>query len=548
MPVHPSEEHCLIWDEEYQTEIANVAPADQFTYGKAMKSAEAPRWKVAMREEFDSLEEFKTAELVPPPQDGTPVARGLWRLLRKRDEHGNIARFKGRWVLDGRSQKQGVNFFNTHADVAHLDSVRAVLAQTAANQWDLEQFDIGNAFLNADIDCTVYTQQVQGFEVPGKEHWVWKLRRALYGTKQAPRLWKARLKRWFLDHGFTVCSADACVFILRRDNMVLIVPVHIDDGLTAGHKALIDWLRAELEKEFKVKWNTRPTLHLGMRIEYHKETGVLYLDQRHYIRELLERFGLQNAPTESTPATTKPLEEATEEDIAAASSEPYQGIVGCLMWLAICTRPEISQAVGELSRFLTRPGTQHIAAAKRVLRYLRGTMEQRLCYRKESHWRICAQSGKFFSDANWAGCPVTRRSTTGYVFLVSNGPVSWKSRRQPTVALSSTEAEYMALSEATRHAIWLKRLLADLGAPVVDPMVILGDNQGALFLARDPVHHQRTKHIDIRYHFIRERIEKGEVDVKYVPTVNMIADVLTKPLGRDAHRTACRGLGLVEHP
>ena len=202
----------------------------------------------------------------------------------------------------------------------------------------------------------------------------------------------------------------------------------------------------------------------------------------------------------------------------------YQSLVGSLLYAAIATRPDISQAVGAVSKFCSSPSESHLTAAKRIFRYLKGTADLALTYHKSSDGSLIG-----YTDVDWAGDPEDRHSTSGNLFLMEGGAVSWLSKRQAVVALSSSEAEYIALSTATQEATWLRRLLSDLRVPL-EPVTLMEDNQGAIAIARNPVAHTRTKHINIRYHYVREALQNGAISIQYCPTNEMVADLLTKPL------------------
>ena len=266
---------------------------------------------------------------------------------------------------------------------------------------------------------------------------------------------------------------------------------------------------------------------LGVCVEWDREQNSLWLHQKHYILNLIQKYGLQNANTVATPADISV--KLTKEDGISKAVDPtaYQSIVGSLMYAATATRPDISFAVGVLSKFCSKPTASHFTAAKRV-RYLKGTPDLALKFVKSVDGTLTG-----YSDADWAGDLDDRHSTSGNLFIMAGGTISWTSKKQPTVSLSTAEAEYMALSTATQEAIWLRRLLADLNMEQSQPTVIMGDNQGSIAIARNPVFHVRTKHIDIRHHFIREVLQDGVIDLCYCPTSEMIADLLTKPLSRN---------------
>ena len=266
-------------------------------------------------------------------------------------------------------------------------------------------------------------------------------------------------------------------------------------------------------------------LHYCLGITVDQKDGSVKIHQEHYIQKILFKYGLAEAKSISTPADINVKLQKEDGTSKNVNGSMYQSMIGSLLYAAIATRPDISQIVGVLSKFNSCSNESHLSAVKRVFRYLKGTMSMGIRYCKSSKWDLVG-----FSDADWAGNLDDRRSTSGNLFLLSNAPVSWQSKKQSNVTLSTTEAEYVALSSATQELVWLHRLLSDIGEVFQDPTVLYEDNQGAISVANNPIIHARTKHIDIRYHFVREKVEDGTIQLKYCPTDEMIADILTKPL------------------
>ncbi len=277
---------------------------------------------------------------------------------------------------------------------------------------------------------------------------------------------------------------------------------------------------------------------LGMSVKRDRVRRRLMVSQDLYLRNMLEKFGMGECKPIGTPLDTNVSFEPLHDNEDVHEKERYQSAIGSLLYASMGTRPDISQAVGALSQFVSRPGVQHWRGVQRVFRYLKGTLGHGLLY---------SGNGKLvgWSDADWAGERSTRKSTSGFVFTIGGGAVSWSSKRQPVVALSTTEAEYMALCEACKERMWLVQMLSDLGLSAFDSGVLFEDNQGAIALAKNPVEHQRMKHIDIRFHFIREKVVNQEVEIVYCPTTEMVADMLTKPLPLKKFKDMCKGVGVV---
>jgi len=375
----------------------------------------------------------------------------------------------------------------------------------------------------------LYMYQPKGFEVKGKEDWVWRLNKSLYGTKQAPRCWQARFKVFFHRLGFKETSADDSVYTIDRDGSKMVISTHVDDGLVCSSSTIIkEWFKVELSKEFKHSWVDKPTLYCGVEIQY--GTDWVAIRQTHYWKQVLRDFGMEDCNPAVTPTSSGAiLVAATEEEAKKAEGLPYRQIVGSISWGAMGTRPDLAYIASVLGRHNAKHSESHWLAAKHVLRYIKGTIDLALVYQRQKGDLRVEEAQRHWSDADWAGCHDTRRSTTGYLFSLAGGAICWASTRQVSVALSTTEAEYMALGEASKHAVWLSRLLGDLGYPV-DTVEIMGDNRGSLFLSQDPVFHKRTKHIDIRHHFIRDLVNGKRIKLSHVPTSEMAADCLTKAL------------------
>ena len=277
---------------------------------------------------------------------------------------------------------------------------------------------------------------------------------------------------------------------------------------------------------------------LGISVVQDKENNCIFLHQKHYIEAILRKYGMDNANSVATPADANVKSRKSDGVSTPVNQHTYQSMVGSLLYAAMATRPDIAQAVSVVSKFNANPNAAHLTAVKRIFRYLKGTVNLALKYEQSDSGALIG-----FSDADWAGDQDDRRSTTGNIFLLSGGAVSWLSKKQATVALSTAEAEYVALSQAAQEGTWLRRLLSDLGMEATST-VIMEDNQGAIAIAKNPVDHSRTKHIDIRYHYIRECVQNGQIELQYCPTNDMKADILTKPLTKQKFEYLREKIGL----
>ena len=526
---------------EWWKEQATAMGATVFepsTFEEAMASDNAEQWRHAMDEEMASLRANQTwtLEEVPPGVDPIPVK---WVYKLKMDANGTVQRFKARLVAKGYKQREGIDFDEVFAPVSKYATLRTLLAIAAAEDMELHQLDIKTAFLNGEIEEDIFLQQPPGFkEGPGNH--ACHLRRALYGLRQAPRQWHARLKEELEVCGFCESAADPGLFIHQGKTGTVYLLVYVDDILIAAKDiSAVEWAKDKVKGAFDARDLAEAKLYLNMTIERDRARSTLKLGQERMVTQLLAKYGLEEAKTKAVPldASIKLIKDDGEP--LNQDKYAYSQLVGSLMYLAVCTRPDIAQAVGALAKYMAAPTTTHWTAAIGVLRYLAGTKDHGICFGGGG------ASSKLtgYCDADFAGDPDTRRSTTGYVFILNGGAISWSSRRQQTVAASTTEAEYMAAAAATKEALWLRKLMGDLHKGV-NTVIIKADNQGAIKLLRNPISSLRSKHSDVIYHFAWERVARKEVAFEYINTEHMIADVLTKAVGTAKHSMCCNGMGV----
>ena len=513
---------------------------EPLTIKEALSGPYAKEHKAALDAEMAAHKKMGTYERVrlSSVPTGTKILTSRVVFKVKRDLKGEILKFKARWCARGFEQSYGVNFNETYASVVKSMSYKTIFAITAKEDLDAEQMDIVTAFLNSVLKERIYIWPPEGFE---EEGWVWILRRALYGLKQSPREWYQTLSTFLKSQGFERLESDHSVFINRKTR--LIVPVYVDDLLIIGPRGskAIKKLKQALGKRFSMT-DLGPCHHyLGMAVTRDREKKTLSLSQSAYIQKILIRFGMEDCKSVSTPMEVGSNLEAHEDYKATVQQvKEYQAIVGSLIYLWTQTRPDISFAVQKLARYNLNPSEAAMAAAKRVLRYLKGTQDYLIVY-----GYLDGFVG--YTDADHAGDLSTRRSTGAYLFTLHGGAVTWSSKLQTCVALSSCEAEYMAQTQASKEAIWIAQLLKELdlgfGLPG-HPVTIKADNQGAIALAGDPKFHSRTKHIDVQWHYVREQVDKGAVQFEYCPTNEMAADGLTKPLDKVKFNRFVGQLGL----
>ena len=499
----------------------------QSTYAGIMRSEMRQQWKSATDAEMQSLAQHHTWDLVNLPS-GKKLIGSRWLFKVKRNADGSVNKFKARLVAQGFTQKYGIDFNETFAPVAKQSTVRTVLAIAAGKDLEAEQVDVDTAFLFAPIDDELYIKQPDGFEDAEYPNKVCLLRKSLYGTKQAARQWNKTLDDFFRSMDFVRADADPCLYTRTNDSEYSAVVVYVDDMIVVSNDSVgVRKIIKELKTKFSIKELGEPRFILGIEVTRDRSARTITLSQRGYILQLAERFRMMNAKPVYLPADANSRLTRAKDDALYITNVPYRELVGSLMYIVTCTRPDIADAVGNVAKYCEQHTSEHWSAAKRILKFLMTTREIALVYDGKKPGDLIG-----FADASWASDEDTRRSTTGYVFMLCGAAVSWRSQRQPTVAGSSTEAEYMGLYFATQEMVWLRRLLKDLKMLKDEPTTVYQDNQGAIAIAKNPVFNSRTKHVDTKYHFSRERVEANELRVEYMPTGTMVANALTKSVAR----------------
>ena len=495
------------------------------TYHEAVTSKNADLWQIAMQDEISALRENETYDLVPLPEGRKPVG-GRWVYSIKLDSEGN-EKFKARFVAKGFSQLPGVDFNETFSPTARITSVRSLMQVAVQHDLVIHQMDVKTAFLNAPIDCELYIEQPEGFAVQNEQgnKLVGKLNKSLYGLKQSGRNWHCMLHSYLLELNFSQSLADTCVYTRHGKNEMSILIVWVDDIIIASSSlSIVNNIKKCLSDKFQMKDLGEISCFLGIR--FTRNGSVIKIDQSKFVESTLIKLGMQDCKPRYSPCDIG-LNKVIDDQSDFADAKLYRQIVGCLIYIMTATRPDLCFIVNKLSQCMVKPTVTHLTMAKHVLRYLKGTIDHCLTFKKSENFNLVG-----FCDADW-GSTADRRSITGYGFRLSpEGPfLSWKSKKQPTVALSTCEAEYMSLSAAVQESKFLMNLLkCMLGSDLCNHVVLYCDNQGALALASNPIQHQRSKHIDIKYHFVRSEVQKGVVNLKYVPSEENIVDVFTKPL------------------
>lgn len=512
-----------------------------------------PGWVAAMRDELNSIYQNETWDLVPLPPGKKPIS-SKWVYKTKPALPGAAPRLKARLVARGFEQRQGIDFDEVFAPVVKWSTIRTLTARAAQLRQPIHHLDIKTAFLYGNLEEEVYMQQPEGFIKPGTEHLVCKLKKALYGLRQSPRAWYERIYQYLLSKGFKRSCSDQNMFSKGKGLNKILLVIYVDDlFITGGKHKDIRWLKRELNKEFDITDLGLVTRYLG--VEFKGLPNGIFLNQTEFALQLLRDTGMTDCKSAHIPLPPG-LQLSTDMSSPPTNSTDYCQIVGKLIFLTT-TRPDIAFAVGLVSRFMSNPQQAHLTVVYHILRYIKKTATYGLLY---SHNNTAPAQG--FTDADWAACSETRRSTSGYCFLLAGSAITWQSKRQPTVAKSSTESEYISLSIGASEAVWLRRLLTELDFPsdtssssespphptidTIPPLSIYCDNQSALKLAKNPVFHARTKHIEVHFHFIREYVLRGDIHLHYIPTDSQPADIFTKPLSRPKFERHRRCLGIID--
>jgi hypothetical protein len=506
---------------ELEERLLLASDAEPTTYDEA---ARHECWRHAMLDEMTSIEASGTWRLVERPAHVRSI--GLrWVYKAKKDAACIINKYKARLVAKGYVQRQGVDFDEVFAPVARLESVRLLLAHAATQRWAVHHMDVKSAFLNGVLQEEVYVEQPPGFVLRGQENKVLHLVKALYGLRQAPRAWYAKLDESLLGLGFRRSASEHAVYLRGTGTRQLVVGVYVDDLIIAGGNQVdIDTFKNQMKGTFKM--SDLGLLHYYLGLEVSQTEAGITICQSSYAAKIVEMSGLTGCNSSATPMEPR-LKLSKVSSAPSIDATMFRSVVGSLRYL-VNTRPDLSYSVGFISRFMENPTTEHLGAMKRVLRYVAGTLHFGCHYKREKDPQLVG-----YTDSDLAGDIDTRKSTSGILFFLGDNTITWQSQKQKIVALSSCEAEYIAATTGACQGIWLARLLAELKGEEDSAVTLKIDNQSAIALSKNPVFHDRSKHIDIQYHFIRECVEEDRVKLQSIATTEQLADILTKALGRE---------------
>jgi len=523
-------------------------PLDRFGFSATLSNIIIPScysqavqhecWQTVMQEELCALQDNHTWDLVSCPLSVKPIGC-KWVYSIKLHSDGTLDRYKARLAALGNRQEYGVDYEETFAPVAKMTTVRTIIAIAASQGWPLHQMDVKNAFLHGDLKEDIYMAPPPGL-VSSSKSVVCKLKRSLYGLKQAPRAWFDKFRTTLLRFSFVQNKYDSSLFLCTTSTGYVFLLVYVDDIVITGtDSTLISRLQQHLRDSFHMKDLGSLTYFLGL--EVHSSPSGIYMHQQKYTHDLIALAGFQASSPVDTPLEVNVKFQSDDGDLLPNPSL-YRQLVGSLNYLTI-TRPDISFAVQQVSQFMQSPRHLHLAAVRRIIRYLLGSSNRGLFYLAGSPISLVA-----YSDADWAGCPDTRRSVTGWCMFLGDSLISWKSKKQDRVSKSSTKSEYRAMSAACSEIVWLRGLLAEMGFHQTTPTLLHADNMSAIQIAMNPVFHERTKHIEVDCHSIREAVDAHVISLPHISTDLQIADVFTKSMTRQRHQFLVGKLMLINHP
>jgi hypothetical protein len=523
-----------------ETKAAHNIP---HSYKHAM-ATDPERWMIPMKVEMKTLKEKHTWDLVKPPP-GANIMGSMWIYDIKWDGEGNRIKDKARLVAKGYTQQLGVDYNETWAGVTRLESVRMTAAVAAKLDLKLWRIDFVGAYLNSLTKEDIYMKQPEGFVEPGFEDHVAKLVHTIYGTMQGGHDWWETLDTTYKELNYTTSRADPCVRYKKENDNYTLTDTYNDDVFGASNNdEEIRRRKDEIGKIWDIKDVGETEYFLGMRVQQDLEAGIIRLTQRPYWEQVLARYQLDNIIPRNTPLPVgllldNEMSPKTDSEKKEMKDKPYRSLLGSVMWGQLATRPDLSFSVSLLARFQSNPGLSHWSALLHVIGYIKNTIDHGLTYSRNFDLSPTA-----YVDADYGGCKDTRRSTSGYVFTMAGGAVTWSSKRQATVALSTVEAEYVAMSRCAQQMVWMQNWLNEVEIKHSIPGLIKGDNRGAIALTKNTRDHGKVKHIDIRHHYIRDLIRSGEIAIDYVPSAENLADLFTKPLPRDLHHRLLDALNI----
>jgi hypothetical protein len=489
---------------------------EPYTVEDALRDSD---WVMAMQEELNNFTRNEVWHLVPCPNQN--VVGTKWVFRNKQDEHDVVTRNKARLVDKGYSQVEGLDFGETYAPVAKLESIHILLAYATYHGFKLYQMDVKSAFLNGPIKEEVYVEQPSGFEDSEYPNHVYKLSKSLYGLKQAPRAWYECLRDFLITNSFKVGKVDPTLFTKTIAKDLFVCQIYVDDIIFGStNKSTCEEFSRIMIQKFEMSMMGELKYFLGFQVKRLQE-GT-FISQTKHIQDILNKFRMKDAKPIKTPMETNGHLDLDTRG-KSVDQKVYRSMIESLLYLC-ASRPDIMLSVCMCARFQANPKEVHLRAVERIMRYLVYTPKFGLWYPKGSTFDLTG-----YSDADWAGCRIDRKSTSGTCQFLGRSLMSWASKKQNSVAISTAKAEYIAAGHCCAQLLWMRQTLRDYGYKL-SKVPLLCDNESAIHMADNPVEHSRTKHIDIRYHFLRDHQQRGDIDIAYVSTKEQLADIFTKPL------------------
>ena len=547
---HPPDRYIGMVEEGNREDILLLESDEPATYRGAMASSDSKLWLEAMQSEIDSMYENEVWDLVDLPDKVRPL-QCKWLYKIKRSLDGQPDTYKARLVAKGFTQVQGLHYDEIFAPVVMLRSIRIILAIAAFHDYEIWQMDVKTAFLNGYLEEELYMIQPEGFIDPKHPRKVCKLKRSIYGLKQASRSWNHRFDQVIKEYGFKRSVEEPCLYIKSSGSKIAFLILYVDDILLIGNDIpMLSSVKVWLQNHFQMKDLGEAQRILGIRIYRDRSKRMLALSQESYIDKILDRFSMTNSKRGFIPMVhgvhlSKTQSPKTPEEIERMSRIPYASAIGSIMYAMMCTRPDVAYALSMTSRYQGNPGESHWMAVKNILKYLRRTKDWFLVYGGSTE--LCA---KGYTDASFQTDRDDSKSQSGFVFTLNGAAVSWKSSKQTVTADSTTESEYIAASEAAKEAIWMRQFLQ--GLTVVpssnDPITLLCDNSGAIFQAKEPKSSNKSRHVLRKAHMIRDYVEQKEIELCKVGTDDNISDPLTKAMPHSKHEGHIVAMGLKRVP
>jgi hypothetical protein len=521
----------LIKDSE-QSHVSFISMTEPKKFDEASQHDD---WIRAMNEELDQIEKNNTWELVPRPEDKNVIG-SKWVFKNKMNKKGQVVRNKFRLVCKGYAQVEGQDFVETFAPVARLEAIRMFLAYSCHKNFKVYQMDVKSSFLNGDLEEEVYMEQPKEFSLTDNPNYVCKLKKALYGLKQAPQAWYYRLDNFLQDKEFKKVIVHSNLYIKSEGDNLLVVLVYVDDIIfCCTNESYVQWFDKSMQTEFEMSMIGELSYFISLQVN--QSSAGIFISQEKYSKEMLKKFQMEDSSLASTPMVVGC--KLSKDDISPnVDPRTYRSMIGSLLYIT-ASRPDIMQAVRMVGRYQPAPKQIHLVAVTRIFKYLKGTMNYSLWYPRNQNFQLTA-----YSDVDWENCVDERKNTSGGAFFLGDSLVAWLSKKQGSISLSTTEAEYIVATCCTQ-ILWMIQTLVDLKVTYTDPIPLHCDNTSAISLSKNLVLHSKSKHIPIKYHFLREQVTNRIFQVNYIPSTEQIVDIFIKPLAATPFGYLRQKLGVI---